>query len=64
MKDVKKWAKVAKAAGWRVEPTKNGHVTFLAPDPAVPPIVVAGTPSDHRSMKNAKARLKRHGLDL
>jgi len=62
--EVKKWARVAKKAGWRVEPTKKGHITFLHPDKTVPPIVVAGTPSDRRGRKNALARFKRYGLDL
>lgn len=61
---LKAWRKLATRAGWRVERTGSGHWSFKSPDLAVAPIIVASTPSDHRSMLNARAALRRAGLDL
>lgn len=50
----------AAAAGAQVAKTANGHYKVLANGNLV--TVVAGTPSDHRAIKNAKAQLKKAGL--
>jgi predicted RNA binding protein YcfA (HicA-like mRNA interferase family) len=46
--------------GWRVERTRKGHWRCYAPD-GVGIVVLAGTPSDHRSFANAVATLRRYG---
>lgn len=50
----------AAAAGAQVAKTANGHYKVLANGKTI--TVVSGTPSDHRAVKNAKAKLKRAGL--
>ncbi|MBA3300846.1 MAG: type II toxin-antitoxin system HicA family toxin [Thermoleophilaceae bacterium] len=60
-KEFKEIIKAAKEQGWRVEPTKKGHVKFFAPDDEN--IVTAGgTPSDHRAIANLISRLRRYGF--
>lgn len=53
----------AEAQGWRVERTRNGHITFLSPD-GQHRIVCGGTESDHRAVRNTRARIRRAGLVL
>lgn len=54
----------AHAQGWRVERTPGGHFRAVPPDKTKPIIVLAGTPSDARAIKNDVARLRRAGLVL
>jgi len=54
--------KAALQQGWRVEPTKGGHWSFLSPDKTQSPVVASGTPSDRRSMNNLLAQLKQRGF--
>ena len=61
-KDVVKLIKMAKQQGWRVEPTKNGHYKFFAPDGTI--VVAGSTPSENRGFKNLKSRLRARGLVL
>lgn len=50
----------AEQQGWQARDTQSGHKQLFAPDGRG--IVVApGTPSDHRSIDNFVADLKRHG---
>ena len=62
-KDMRKLAKACTANGWRVEPTRGGHVRLLSPD-GEHLIIAEATPSDRRSLSNTKARLRRAGLEL
>jgi hypothetical protein len=47
--------------GWRVR-WGSGHPKLLAPSGE--PVVMAASPSDHRAMKNLRARLRRAGAEL
>lgn len=47
--------------GARVEPTGGQHLKVYCPQG---PVIIAQSPSDHRSVRNAVTRLRRHGLDL
>ena len=48
-------------SGWRVE-WKNGHPVLISPGGER--IVAAATPSDHRSMNNLRAALRRAGAEI
>lgn len=52
----------AEEQGCRVELTKNGHFKVYIPNG--PMIVCSGTTSDHRGLENAKATLRRAGLNV
>jgi hypothetical protein len=54
--------KAAKEQAWRVERTTRGHRMFVPPDPTKRIVYGPGTPSDHRSIKNTLASLRRQGL--
>jgi len=60
-KELKEIAREAERQGWRVGKTKKGHPQFFAPD-GENIITAAGTPSDHRSIDNLIARLRRYGF--
>lgn len=47
----------ALAEGWQVSRTRGGHLRFSKQGCAS--IFTSGTPSDHRSTRNAHARLRR-----
>lgn len=49
------------AAGVRFRTTKAGHLKVYCPGGIV---VMPSTPSDPRSLKNAEAELRRHGVDV
>jgi len=53
---------VARAQGFIVGRTMKGHPKFTPPDPTKEIVVFSGTPSDHRSLKNGLARLRRQGF--
>ncbi len=63
-KELKQLIRIAREQGWKVEPTRKGHWWFRPPNPADGQVLVAGTPSDHRALKNAKAKLRQAGLDV
>lgn len=44
--------------GWTVEKTNGGHLRYTHPDVKMP-VFGAHSPSDHRSVRNMRARLKR-----
>lgn len=48
----------------RVHLQANGHWQLRPPDKTIAPIQLPGSPSDHRSMKNTIAQLRRAGLDI
>jgi hypothetical protein len=52
----------ARAQGFIVSRTKQGHPKFIPPDPSKEIVVFSGTPSDRRSIKNGLARLRRQGF--
>lgn len=60
---VKKLIKLAEKQGWRVRVTKRGHVLFYPPK-GTGSACASGTPSDHRTIKNTVADLKRLGLKI
>jgi len=60
-KQMKNLVKQAESQGWRVEPTRNGHVRFLAPN-GTGIVIFASTPSDHRAFKNGLSEMKRQGF--
>lgn len=51
----------AKQSGFHVEQLPGGHLKFVPPGGGQA-IIGASTPSDYRSVKNTRARLKRAGL--
>ena len=53
----------AEGQDWRVELRDSGHYAFYAPD-GVGLVFMPSTPSDHRSIKNARSELRRHGLEV
>ena len=63
-KELKRLIRIARAQGWTVEATRKGHWWFRPPDPTAGQVLVAGTPSDHRALRNAKAKLRQAGLDI
>lgn len=64
--DFSKLQRLARKAGWMVEPGRRGkrnpHVRFIAPDGTV--VIADSTASDHRSIKNTAARLRAAGLPV
>jgi len=65
-KELKVLLAKVKAQGGRVEPTKGGHIQVKCPNPATCNgtgiVTLAGTASDHRSLKNGTAQLRRCGF--
>ena len=61
-KEVKDLIRSLRKQGWTVEQTRNNHWKATAPTGGQPEYI-ASTPSDHRSLKNTVARLKRLGYD-
>lgn len=59
-KDLKKLLKALVKAGFEVRVTKKGHHAVYLGERWI--TTLAGTPSDHRSSKNALAALKRAGF--
>lgn len=55
---------LAWAAGWFCDRTKSGHPMCYPPDQESKPVLVAGTPSDHRTIPNTRSRLRQSGLDI
>lgn len=49
---IKDLVKSATAQGWRVEQLKSGHWKFYPPDKTLSAVVVGGTPSDFRALRN------------
>ena len=54
-------AALAQRQGWRIE-RKRRHWRFVPPDPRAPAVVLSGTPSDGRALRNISADLRRSGL--
>jgi predicted RNA binding protein YcfA (HicA-like mRNA interferase family) len=60
-KDLRPLVKQLKKNGYTVAQTRGNHYGVYAPDGKLLQ-VIAGTTSDHRSMKNLKADLRRKGM--
>lgn len=61
MSDLRKLLKALEEQGFSVERTKAGHWLVRNPEGRAV-ATIAGTASDHRSMKNALAYLRRAGF--
>ena len=59
-KEIRKLVARLQDQGWRVDQLKSGHYRAYAPD-GEGTVHIPGTPSDHRSLRNTVAQLKRHG---
>lgn len=59
--ELKEIVREAEKQGWRAKRTKRGHWMLLAPD-RKSKVLIAGTPSDRRSMANAISRMRRYGF--
>ena len=57
------YMELAEESRWTVGRTTGGHYRFVPPDPNKPAVVMSGTPSDARALKNFEGDLKRSGLD-
>jgi len=54
-------ARAARRAGWEISPTRSHHLRWQSPDGTV--IVTASTPSCSAGSRNARAMLRRAGLE-
>lgn len=61
-KEMVQLARRLERQGWAVSRTKRDHYRFVSPDGTI--VYAPGTPSDHRSIHNVIAKLKRTGADL
>lgn len=62
-KDTRAIVARAEAAGWSVRSGKSNHLKFFDPDGRFV-TTSSSTPSDWRTQRNLRARLRREGLDL
>lgn len=65
--DIRQIIRLAEALDWTVDTNSKGHLQFWAPDAdrdGRPTVTAARTPSDHRSIKNLSAELRRAGLPV
>lgn len=60
-RELAKLAAEAIKQGFTVERTRKNHIKFVAPKGGV--CFASGTPSDYRSVRHARAKLRRLGLD-
>jgi hypothetical protein len=57
---LKSAARKARQSGWVISLRGSGHLEWRSPDGEI--VITPSTPSDSRSAKNARARLRRAGL--
>lgn len=62
-KEIKRLVAQAESQGWRVEPTRGGHLKWMPPDRSQSFVISAATPSDHRALKNIISHLRQRGFD-
>ena len=62
-KELDKMIEKAWAEGWWADYRSNGHVMCYAPNGGNT-VLVANTPSDHRTVPNTKSYFRRAGLAL
>jgi len=60
--DLDRWIAQARAQGWTVEPTRNGHLWWRRPDGMA--TVTGVRLGDARALWNARAQLRRAGLRI
>jgi hypothetical protein len=53
-------ARTARSRNWTISLRGSGHLKWRSPDGEI--VITPSTPSDSRSAKNARARLRRAGL--
>jgi non-ribosomal peptide synthetase component F len=53
----------AKTQNFKVEKTSGGHWKFTPPTKGAEIVITSGTPSDHRSIDNFLARMRRSGFN-
>jgi predicted RNA binding protein YcfA (HicA-like mRNA interferase family) len=61
-KDMKEIVRQLRKQGWDVSPTRNGHFRARSPNGSV--YTLPHSPSDRRSVKNARSDLRRLGAEL
>jgi len=61
MDDLKRVLRALVEQGWRIEQSRGGHWKCYPPRGRYL-VVVSGTPSDRRAVRNAVATLRRHGF--
>jgi len=61
-KDIREIIDEARRQGWRVDIAKSGHIKLFPPDRTLSPVVLAGTPSDHRWRENTVALMRQRGF--
>jgi hypothetical protein len=59
--DMRDLVDYAKGLGWGIEQTNGKHLKFFMP--GTKPVFTSSTPSDRRSWRNCKARLKRFAAE-
>lgn len=62
-KEFKKLIQRLEADGHRIQYTRKGHIMILHRD-GQGKVLLPGTPSDHRSKRNAIAELRRNGFNV
>lgn len=60
--EIRQLVRRARRGGWMVELTAGDHVRFRSPAGVV--VVSSQTPSDNRTWKAVRARLRRAGLEV
>ncbi len=63
-RDLRPLVEAAEAAGWTVTQTRNSHLRLVPPTKDGTPLILSGSPSDHRSILNARAALRRQGVSV
>jgi hypothetical protein len=59
---LRRLAAAARADGWLLTVTGGGHLKWMPPQGGAP-VFTASTPGDWRSSRNARAKLRRAGLN-
>lgn len=62
-KDMRQLVRQMRAQGWEVSRTRSDHLRFTSPD-GHSTVYAPSTPSDHRSIRNVVAKLRREGAQL
>jgi len=61
-KDLKRLIRLAKRAGWEVLRSGGGHLKFISPTGAI--TFCSWSPRGHRAFADARANLRRAGLEV
>lgn len=60
-KEIREIIEEAERQGWRSKALRSGHTLMFAPD-GKSKVTLPGTPSEHRWLKNALAKMRQAGL--